>query len=93
MEIPRRGVESVLQLLAYTTAKAIPNLRRICVLCTSLRQHQILNPLSEARDQICILMNTSQVLNRLSHSGNSQNIFIELRLEPHILSPCLLGPQ
>ena len=34
-------------------------------------QCQILNPLSEARDQICILMDTSWVLNLLSHNRNS----------------------
>ena len=34
-------------------------------------QHQILNPLSEARDRIRILTDTSWVLNLLSHSGNS----------------------
>ena len=37
----------------------------------SLWQCQIFNPLSEARDQTHILMDTSQVLNPLSHNGNS----------------------
>ena len=44
MEVPRLGVESKLQLLAYTTASAAPDSRCICDLCHSLRQHQILNP-------------------------------------------------
>ena len=30
------------------------------------------NPLSEARDLTCILMDTSQLLNPLSYNGNSQ---------------------
>ena len=35
------------------------------------QQWQILNPLSGARDQIYIFMDTSQILNPLSHNGNS----------------------
>ena len=42
----------------------------------SLQQWQLLNPLSEARDQTCILMNTSRFCNLLSHNGNSQQSFI-----------------
>ena len=71
MEIPRLGVESELQLLAYTPATAMPDLSHICKLHHSSRQHWILNPLMEARDQTCILMDTGQVLNLLSHNGNS----------------------
>ena len=33
------------------------------------RQHQTPNPLSMARDQTCILMDISQVLNPLRHTG------------------------
>ena len=55
MEIPRLGVKLEPQLPAYTTATAMPNQSYICNLCCSLWQHQILNPLSEARDQIHIL--------------------------------------
>ena len=40
----------------------------------SLWQHWILNPLSEARNRTHILMDTSQVLNPLSHNGNSCTI-------------------
>ena len=36
------------------------------------QQHQILNPLSKAKAQICILMDTSWVLNPLSHNRNSR---------------------
>ena len=38
----------------------------------SLWQHQILNPLNEARDQTCILMKTMLGPNLPSHNGNSQ---------------------
>ena len=71
MEVPRLGVKEELQLPVYTTATATPDQSYVCDLHHSLWQHQILNPLSEARDQTLILMDTSQVLNLLSHNGNS----------------------
>ena len=61
MEVPRLGVESELLELAYATATAMPDLSRICDLHYSLRQRWIFNPLSEVRDWICFLMNTSWV--------------------------------
>ena len=57
MEVPRLGVE--LGLLAYTIATAMQDPSHICNLRCSLRQCHILNPLSKARDQTCILMDTS----------------------------------
>ena len=51
VEVPRRGVELELQLLAYTTATVMQNLSRIRKLHSSSWPCQILNPLSEARDQ------------------------------------------
>ena len=45
MEVPRLGAEMELQLLAYATATAMPDL----------------NTLSKARDGTCILMDPSQV--------------------------------
>ena len=71
MEVPRLGVESELQLPAYTTATATPDRRHICDLCHSLWQCRILNPLSKTRDGTLILTDASQVLNLLSHNGNS----------------------
>ena len=74
MEVPRLRVESELQLLATATATATPDLSHICDLCLSLWQCLILNPLSEARDGTHIFMDTGQVLNLLSHNGNSECI-------------------
>ena len=64
MQVARLGVK--LELLAYVTATATPDPSCICDLHCSL---WILNPLSEARDQTHVLMETSQAL--LRHNGNS----------------------
>ena len=56
MEVPRLGVELELQLPAYTMATATPDLSRICNLHLSSQQCRVLDPLSEARDQTCILI-------------------------------------
>ena len=64
MEVRRLGVNSELQLPAYTTATAMQDLSHICDLHHSSRQCQILNRLSEARDQIRILMDASWVNHR-----------------------------
>ena len=61
MEVPRPGVQLELQPLAYTTAEATWDLSRVCDLHHSSGQHQILNPLSEARDQTRTLVDASQV--------------------------------
>ena len=61
MEFPRLGVELELQLLAYTTATATPDPSHVCDLHRRSQQCQILNPLSGARDQTLVFMDTSQV--------------------------------
>ena len=71
MEVPRLGVELELQLPNYTTATATLDPSCTNDLYHSLQQCRILNPLSEARDRTRILMETNQVLNLLSHNGNS----------------------
>ena len=75
MEVSRLGVESELQLLAYATATATatatPDPSHTCDLHHSSWQYPILNPLSKARDQSHIFMDTSQVCNPRSHNGNS----------------------
>ena len=70
MEVPRLGVKSELQLLAYTTAMAMWDPSLICDPHHSSRQCQIPDPLSEVRDQNHILMHTRQISFPLSHKGN-----------------------
>jgi len=50
MEVPRLGVKLELQLPAYTTGAATQDLSHVCNLLHRSQQHQILNPLNEARD-------------------------------------------
>ena len=61
MEVPRLGVESKLQLPAYTTDTATQDPSCLCDLHYSSQQCQILNPLSKARDRTCIFMDTNQI--------------------------------
>ena len=58
MDVPRLEAESELRLPAYITGTATPDPSRICDLHCSLRQRQILNPLSEAGDRTHILTDT-----------------------------------
>ena len=62
-EDPRLGAEADLQVPAYITATATRDLSLTCNLHHRSRQRHILNPLSEARDQTCILMDSSWILN------------------------------
>jgi len=61
MEVSRLGVKLELQLLAYTTATAMPNPGHVFDLHHSSWLRGILNPLSEARDQTLILLGTIPV--------------------------------
>ena len=61
MEVPRLGIESELQLPAFTTATATQDLSHICDLHHSSWQRQILDPPREARDGTSILMHTSRI--------------------------------
>ena len=69
MEVPRLRVESELQLLTYITALATRDLSCVCDLPHSSWQHQILNPLSEARDRTPNLMVLSQILFHCATTG------------------------
>ena len=69
MEVPRLGVQLELQLPAYATAIAKWDPSRICDLHQSSWQHQILNPLSEARDQTFNLMVPSQIRFHFTTTG------------------------
>ena len=77
MAVPRLGIESELQLPAYTTATATRDPSPICDLHWGSRQRWILNSLSEARDRTPILMDTSWVHNLLSRNGNYQCIHLK----------------
>ena len=59
MEVPRLGVEPELQLPA--TATATPDPSHVCDPHHSSWQHSIFNPLIEARDRTCVLMDASQI--------------------------------
>ena len=61
MEVLRLGIKSELKLPAYATATATLDPSRVCNPHHSPQQHQILNPLSKARDWTRILMDPSQV--------------------------------
>ena len=58
MDVSRLGVELELQLPAYVTATATPDLSDICNVRCSLWQCRSLNPLREARDQTRDLADT-----------------------------------
>ena len=61
MEVPRVGLNGSCSCQPTPTTTAMWDLRRICNLHPSSRQHQILNTLSEGRDQRHILMDTSRI--------------------------------
>ena len=61
MEGPKLGVKPELQVQACATAIATRDPSRTCDLHHSSQQHQLLNSLSEARDQTHILMVPSRV--------------------------------
>ena len=61
MEVPRLGVQSELQLLAYATATEMQDLGLICDLHHSSGQRQIPNQLSKARNQTHDLIVPSKI--------------------------------
>ena len=71
MELPKLGVELQLQLPACATATAMQDLSCVFNLHHSSGTCRILNPLSEARDETQVLLDTSWVPNLLSHNRNS----------------------
>ena len=73
MEVPRLGVQLELQLQACAIATQDPS--HICDLHCSSRQCQILSPLSEARDQTHVLMDTN-----LSFTAESQRELLDSRV-------------
>ena len=71
MEVPRLGVESELQLLAYITATATPDLSFIWDLHCSLQQHQSLTHRARPGIEPVSSWTLCWILNLLSHSENS----------------------
>ena len=74
MKIPKLKVKLELQLWTYTTAIATRDLSHVSDLHHSSWQCPILNPLNEARDWTCILMNTSWVHNPPRYNRNSPHL-------------------
>ena len=87
MEVPRLGVklELQLQLPAYTTETATPDLSHVCELHHSSWQHRILNPPREARDRIHVLMGTSQVHYHWASTGIPAVGFLTTVLQQELL--------
>ena len=65
------GVQSELQLQAYSRAAATRDPSCVCDLHHSSRQCRVLNPLSKGKDQTRNLVVPSQIHSPLSHDGNS----------------------
>ena len=76
MWVPRLGGKSELQLLAYAAATATRDTCHICDLHHSSRQCQFPDPLNEARDGTCILIDTKSDSFLLHHNGNSLGLSI-----------------
>ena len=87
MEVSRLGVELELQLLAYTTPTATWDPSWVYNLYHSSRQCQILNPLSKARDQTHILMDTSQAHYCWTKTGTPGLFLIKFKLIVRLREP------
>ena len=61
MEVPRPRFELEPRAEAYATDTATPDPSSIYDLCHTLGQHQILNPLSKAKDRTCNSMVPSRI--------------------------------
>ena len=68
---------------ATATATTIRDPSLVCDLHHSSRKWQILKPLSKARDQTHILMDTSRVCNPPSHNGNSFRPYLDFTYFTH----------
>ena len=75
MEVPRLEVESELQLPTYATAAALWDLSHVFNLHHSSWQLQILNPLSEARDQTSNLMVPCWIRFRCATTGTLRSLY------------------
>ena len=76
MEVPRLAVESELQLPAYTTATAIPNLSHICDLQSCLANARSLTHWARPGIEPTSLRTQWWVLNLLSHNRSSSRVVL-----------------
>ena len=81
MEAPRLGVESELQLPAYTTATAAQDPSCVCDLHHGSQQRQIINPLSKARDRTRNLMVPSRIHFHCTMAGTPNCTLIKKKEE------------
>ena len=91
MEVPKLGVQSEPWLPVYATATATGDPSCICnLLYHSSRQCQILNSVSEVRDQTRNLMVPSQIRFRCAMMGtpNSLKILVDLKWPLILLRQC-----
>ena len=88
MEVPRLGVKSELQLPAYARATAMPDPSCVCDLHYRSWQSQILNPLSEARDETSNLIVPSWIHFHCAMMGTP--VLGDLVLNPHF---CFIFPR
>ena len=89
METPRLGIESELQLPAYTTATAISDPSRVCSLHHSSRQRRVPHALSEPRDRVRVLVDTSRVRCCRATVGTPCRLSLSLSLSLLSLPLCL----
>ena len=78
MKVPRLGVTVELQLPAYTTTTAMWDPSHICELHHSSRQLWALDPVSEARDQTHIFMDTRQICFHCATMGTPYCYYFDL---------------
>ena len=77
MEVPRLGVESELQVPAYTTATITPDPSQVCDLHYSSQQCQILSPLSKAGDRTRIFADIRWVCYHWATTGTPHLCFLK----------------
>ena len=82
------GVELELQLPAYTTATAMQDMSLDCYLHQSSQQQQSLNPMLEARNRTCVLMDTNQVHYHWATKGIPGRPFLYLEARKDFFSGC-----
>ena len=86
--VPRLWVESELQLLITATAMRYPS--HVYDLHQSSRQCRISDPFSEARDQPCILVDTSQICFHCATTGTPWVCYFSYHTLPPSINPMVL---